>query len=165
MKNSVFIILSLVFLYSCSSASVKTDYDKGVDFRNYKTYGFFQNLRWGKTNELDQRRILKAVRKELDSKGFLESDESPDILVDVFNSDTDLDGGVLVGVVGIAIGIPSSSKATKYQKSLRVDLVDAKSDQLVWQGSYWDNLSNKDDVDEEITKAFARIFKKFPPKK
>ena len=54
-------LLSLVAMFfvltSCGTADVATDYDRNVDFSKYKTYNFYTNIQWGKTNGLDQTRI------------------------------------------------------------------------------------------------------------
>ena len=40
MKNSIILLLSL-FLFSCSGIKVVTDYDKTVDFDQYKTFEYY----------------------------------------------------------------------------------------------------------------------------
>ena len=40
----LFILLSSVFLYSCSTVKVVSDYDTKVDFSTYKTFAFYKKV-------------------------------------------------------------------------------------------------------------------------
>ena len=63
-------ILLLFALSSCSSISVYSDFDKGVDFSQYKTYAFHRSgIDKVQISELDKRRILNAIDVELSKKG------------------------------------------------------------------------------------------------
>jgi hypothetical protein len=61
-------LLPLLFLFalvSCSSVQVATDYDKNVDFANYKSFAFFKSgIDKVEISDLDKRRILNAIDAE-----------------------------------------------------------------------------------------------------
>ena len=80
-------ILSLFILFtSCSSVRVIADYDKQVNFNEFKTFAFYKpGIDKAEISDLDKRRILKAIEIELIAKGFTKS-ENPDLLVSIIAS-------------------------------------------------------------------------------
>lgn len=172
MKKIVFIILTTAFINSCSTAVVNVDYDREVNFVKYRSFDFYKDIQWESTNEIDQKRILNAIYNELTQKGFSKS-ESPDILIDIKSkSRTVKTNDATVGLgsgsygrgvgVGVSIGIPINSK--KKYKTFIIDLIDSKSNELVWQGIYENKVSDRFDNEKLIKEAFSDLFKKFPPK-
>ena len=90
MKNlflKLMFILSLFILFtSCSSVRVIADYDKQVNFNEFKTFAFYKpGIDKAEISDLDKRRILKAIEIELIAKGFTKS-ENPDLLVSIIAS-------------------------------------------------------------------------------
>ena len=67
---------------ACSSIKTAFDYDRQVDFTKYKTYKLTEDDLGATINQLNRERVLSAVKNELLTKGFSESD-NPDLLVDV----------------------------------------------------------------------------------
>lgn len=56
----------MMFLHSCSSIKVITDYDPNVSFDRYKTYAFYKaGIDQVKISDLDKRRILKSLENTL----------------------------------------------------------------------------------------------------
>ena len=113
-------------------------------------------------------------------RGFTESESSPDLLVNsvaIFKDRTSVTantnyygyGGYYRPYYG---GVGMSSSSTNYDVqhykdgSLIIDIVDAKSNKLIWQGT-----GNKEidkpakDPDTAIPKAIAAIMETFPPGK
>ena len=85
MKTLNFLPVLLLFvLGSCCSVRVATDYDKNVDFGQFKTYAFYKNgIDKVEISDLDKKRILRAIDEVMASKGFTKS-ENPDLLVNIF---------------------------------------------------------------------------------
>ncbi len=76
--------LLLIGLASCSSVRVAADYDREANFDNYKTFAFFKpGIDKAEINDIDKRRILRAIEAELMAKGYTKS-ENPDMLVSIF---------------------------------------------------------------------------------
>ncbi len=76
--------LLLCLISSCSSIKVATDYDSQVEFDNYQTFAFYKpGIDQAEISDLDKRRILRAIKDELLSKGFTMSEE-PDMLISIF---------------------------------------------------------------------------------
>ena len=78
-------ILIIIFLLtSCTSVRVASDYDKNVNFDTFKTFAFYKTgIDKAEINDLDKRRIMRAIESELLVKGFSKS-SNPDILVSIF---------------------------------------------------------------------------------
>ncbi|MGB0981706.1 MAG: DUF4136 domain-containing protein, partial [Winogradskyella sp.] len=87
MKNTIHLITVLVatvVLTSCSSVRVATDYDRETNFNNYKTFAFFKpGIDKAEINDIDKRRILRAIEANLIAKGYTTS-KTPDMLVSIF---------------------------------------------------------------------------------
>ncbi len=90
MKILALPIMALLFLSSCVSVRVLSDYDREADFNGYKSYAFYKTgIDKAHISDLDKKRILKAIDAELSSRGMVKS-ENPDVLV------LDGDGTVLL---------------------------------------------------------------------
>ncbi len=170
------LLLTLVTLNACSSVQVAADYDKKADFNNYKTFAFFKNgIDKAEISDLDKRRILRAIEAELLSKGFTKS-SAPDLLislftksnqrVDVYNNSWGFNNWGWGG-----FGIPwgwgwnqQPAVSTSTEGTLFIDLIDAKSKELVWQGMGKGYLSRNVEKKEERIKEFvSSILEKYPP--
>ena len=72
-------LFMLFLLAYCSSVRVNADYDKKVDFKQYKTYAYIKaNIDKVEISDLDKKRILYAIDDAMAAKGFTKSD-NPDI--------------------------------------------------------------------------------------
>ncbi|MXV37545.1 DUF4136 domain-containing protein [Flavobacteriaceae bacterium Ap0902] len=175
MKNPIYIIcfMLLAFITSCSTAYVASDYDREVDFNQYKTYNFYSNIDWKDMNEFNQKAMLSSIQTELAKDGLTQS-ENPDILIDVLVDERLVKrqtGSVGVGSgsygrglgVGMSVGIPISTK--KMQKNYVIEMVDAKNEHLVWQGVYEKDASVRADNQEIIQQAVTKMFTQYPPQK
>ncbi|WP_333695127.1 DUF4136 domain-containing protein, partial [Flavobacterium sp.] len=76
-------LFAFLILASCSSVRVYSDYDKGVEFSQFKTYAFHKNsIDKVEISDLDKKRILRAIDQNLQSRGFTKSD-NPDFWVSI----------------------------------------------------------------------------------
>src|SRR5690606_33970824 len=86
-KLVTFPALLMLFIVSCSSVKVLSDYDKEANFNNYKTYAFYKTgLDKAQISDLDKKRILRAIETEMAAKGYTLS-ENPDLLVSIFTKE------------------------------------------------------------------------------
>lgn len=182
-------LLILVFLSSCSSVSVLTDYDREADFKDYKTYAFYKTgIDKAQISDLDKKRILTAIESEMDSRGFTKSN-NPDILVSIFTKEREqVDvfnnnfgwgwGGFGWGGWGWGWnpwvwgpgwgwgGAWGPNVSTRTEGSLYIDLIDAKDKELVWQGrgvGTLNNTKNMEKKEERIRKFVSEILSEYPP--
>jgi hypothetical protein len=73
---------ALAFLIACEpSLKVTSDYDKAANFSQYKTFAMTQlDMQHQTISQLNQNRIIAAVKAEMAKKGFTES-ANPDLEV------------------------------------------------------------------------------------
>jgi len=169
----IFPIILLFILGSCDSIKVYSDYDKKVDFSQYKTYAFHKRgVDRAEISELDKKRILRAIDTELSKKGMTKS-ENPDLLVNIFTKEREqLDVNQFSMGWGYGWGygwnpyfwggrtyVTSSTEGTLY-----IDLIDAKKKELVWQGEGVGYLTkNRSEKEEQINEFVSKILAQYPP--
>lgn len=171
--------LPLLFLFaiaSCSSVRVATDFDKNVDFANYKSFAFFKSgIDKVEISDLDKRRILNAIDAELTAKGFTKSD-NPDLLVNIFTKSREqVDINQFNAGWGYGWGWGwspwmwggrSTTVSTSTEGTLYIDLIDARKKELIWQGEGVGVLTqNMNKKDERIQEFVKKILAKYPPEK
>jgi hypothetical protein len=168
-------VLLLVLLTSCSSVKVYDDYDKNVDFTQFKTYAFQKSgIDKVEISDLDKKRILRAIDEQMALKGFTKS-ETPDLLVNIFTKEREQ---VEVSQFNAGWGYGwgwgwnpymwggNTSVSSYVEGTLFIDLIDAKKRELVWQGQGVGALSQDREKKEELIKTFvAKILAQYPPEK
>ena len=182
MKNFKVLPLLLVFLFtSCATVHVNTDYDKTVDFSQFKTYAFYKNgIDKVEISDLDKKRILRAIDEQMTAKGFLKSD-NPDMLVNIytktreevdvnqFNAGWGYGWGfgwnpwMWGGGMGMGMG---NNISTRTEGTLFIDLIDAKKKEMFWQGEGQGHLTKRmEKKDANINDFVTKILAQYPPKK
>ena len=174
-------VLILLFISSCTSVRVMTDYDKEANFNTYKTYAFYKTgIDKAQISDLDKKRILKAIETEMSSRGF-EKSKQPDLLVSIFTKEREQVNiynnygygygygwgwyPYYWGAYGYGRGY-GNNVSTSTQGSLYIDLIDSKKKELVWQGKGIGTLSNTKNIakkEERIKEFVSEILQKYPP--
>jgi len=163
-----------ILISSCSAVRVSSDYDQNINFAEYKTYAFYKpGIDKAEISDLDKKRILRAIEKEMTAKGFTKSD-NPTILVSIFakankrvsvyqNNRFGFGFGGFYGPYYGGFYGPSVSERT--EGVLYIDLLDANKKQLVWQGKGTAPLTNKniDKREERIQEIVQEIMTVYPP--
>ncbi|MFD2824412.1 DUF4136 domain-containing protein [Lacinutrix iliipiscaria] len=164
-------LLLILFLVSaCSSVRVASDYDKQVNFDDYKTFAFYKTgIDKAEINDLDKRRILRAIESNLLAKGFIKS-EQPDLLVSIFTKSREEINVYNNGFGHYGYGwhwspwywnsFNSVSRSTEGE--LYIDLIDARKKELIWQGQGTGYLS-QNKKEERIQEFVTKILEKYPP--
>ena len=172
-----------IFLSSCSSIRVASDYDKQTNFNEYKTFAFFKpGIDKAEISDIDKRRILRAIEAELLAKGMTKS-ENPDMLVSIFTKSTQrVDvynnawGAGAWGWGGFnrwgwgwgpGWGWGGNNVSTRTEGMLFIDFIDTDKKELFWQGSGTGFLVTRDVERKEarIKKFVAKTLEQFPPSK
>ena len=167
------VLIGMIFLAGTASAQqMKTDYDRGANFAQYKTYSWAQV----KTkDQLDVDRIKSAVNAALAAKGWTQVDSGGDVSVvameitrnqQTLNTFYDGFGGGWGWrrFGGSGFGEATTTTDTYKVGTVVVDLFDAKTKQLIWRGSSSDTLSNNSDKNiKNLDKGLDKMFKPFPP--
>jgi hypothetical protein len=166
-------ILMLLFIAtSCTSVKVAADYDKTANFSDYKTFAFYKTgIDKAEINDIDKRRILRAIEAEMLVKGFSKS-ENPDMLVSIFTKsrkEVNIHNNNF-GFYGYSwrwspyYWQNQSTVSQSTQGDLYIDLIDAKKKELVWQGQGSGYLTQNTNKKEERIKEFvSKILEKYPP--
>lgn len=169
-----YLILTIctLFLVSCGSAVV-TDFDSSLDFTSYNTYNFYPDIQSG-LNQLDDRRIIKAIDSLMSAKGWTKS-ETPQVFVNFFANEflTESSSSIGFGVgsgggnvgVGVSGGVPVGG--TEVNQRFTIDLIDVEKDNLLWQGELDSRFKERATPQQRQAYYFrviSKILKKYPPK-
>jgi hypothetical protein len=174
MKNLKFIPLFLI-LFSCNPIFVHSDYEKDTDFSKYKTFAYFKNgIDKLEISTLDKKRILRSIDEQMLLKGFVKA-EQPDFLISIFTkAREDVNVNQFNNGWGMGMGWGwgfnnfgfgnQMNVSTQVQSTLFIDFLDAKTNELIWQGE-GENSLPKDprERDETVKKIVTKILLQYPP--
>jgi len=170
-------------LAGCSSLSVTSDYDRAIDFTQYKTYSYYG---WAKDsdsmlNDLDKRRIEKAFQNEFTKRGMTYQESGGDLMVSLFvvveqktqtTANTTYDSPMYYGRYrGYGPGWgwgPTYATTTvstyDYQVGTLVcDVFDHKEQKLIWEGIASKTLDgDSNNKEERIQKGVAKLMMEYP---
>ena len=175
----LFLPLIILIFASCSSVRVTSDYDTKAEFNAYKTFAFYKpGIDKAEISDLDKKRIMRAIETELVAKGMQKSSD-PDILVSLFTKSRERvnvgnNFGYGFGYVygygfnpwiwggGAQVNISQYTEGTLF-----LDIIDAKKNELIWQGIGSGALSTRsvEKKEERIKEFVNEILGKYPPKK
>jgi hypothetical protein len=185
LQNTCAALLVLALTAGCAStADLRSDYDKSVDFSQYRTYDFFADAGPEGTEYQGffSRYMVQAISKEMEARGYVKS-STPDLLVN-FNArledktkvtTTPSSGyGMGGGYYGYrrgyydpwaGYGYGTQTNVSQYTEgTINIDLVDARSRQLVWEtvgvGRITDTLM--DDLEARVNEGVPRFFESYP---
>lgn len=186
MKKTFFYSLALILFIGAgcgSSITITTDYDKEIDFNNYKTFGF---LKWNEesariVNDIDRARLEKSVTAELEKRGFKRVDGMGDTMIGFHvivetktgtTSYTDHYGGM--GYYGRGFGYgygypyggSSTTTTNTYSYNIGtviIDQYDSQTKKLMWEGIAQGELEDdRSKREENIQKDMVRMFANYP---
>jgi len=175
-------VLLFFILSSCgSSINVYSDFDRAIDYSQYKTYAFHKkSIDKVQISELDKKRILQAIDYELGKKGMTKS-ETPDLLVSIFTKEREevdvnqyynnwgYGWGYGWRGYGYGYGYPYywggyPYVSTSIEGTLFIDFIDTKKNELVWQGEGVGYLTQDRSKKEAVINEFvAKILMQYPP--
>ena len=164
-------LIIIITLSSCSSVMVNADYDKKVSFANYKSYAYLKSgIDKAEISDLDKKRILNAIDEVMPTKGFSKSD-TPDVLICIFTKERErVDVHQNFGWGwgwgwNPYWGMGFNSVYTTPEGTLFIDIIDAKTQELVWQGEGNGYLTKNIEKKEARIKEFvSKILEQYPPK-
>ena len=173
------IILSVVLFATPSvirAQKVTVDYNKSVNFSNYKTFAWSEGSGEAR-NPIVGQMIKDAVERELGVKGLTRVETNPDLRfsfmaatgldLQVKKPDWDSEAGVVLNSGVYARGVMWDVSIG----TLLLDAFDNKTDQMIWRGFAKDTLpqapgpnpvADAKKVEKLVNKAISKMFKKFP---
>ena len=171
------LLILLAVLVSCSSMSVKHDYDSETDFSKYRTYAWMEQSLPGDElakHPLIQKRVKVAVDETLASNGYTLTDLGEADFVVVIHAGVKeririQDWGhhgwydPWWGPYGGRVDVSYYEEGT-----LVIDVVDAKEKELVWRGmgtGIMRQYAKPEKMQKDIDQDVAKILAAFPPGK
>jgi hypothetical protein len=152
--------------------SVTTDYDRSANFASFKSYAWVRGT--DVPDQLNHRRIVQSIDAQLTQKGMrmVEKSANPDVLIAYHaNFDRDLQiNGFSSGWGAYRWGGNRSGTARAQEitvGTLVVDMVDAKSNTIVWRGMASKDLDERASAakrDKNARQAMEKLFKNYPPR-
>ncbi len=170
----------MLMLLSACSSTPDFDYDKSVNFSEYKTFAWFPNasLTKGTANyqisELMERRVQQAVNDELAAKGMQLVDAAQaDVLIN-YHASVETKVDVDTFSTGYSarwdywgIGYNVQTTTREYEVgTLVLDVIDKESNQLVWRAAKEGRLKkNQSPTEREVVirESVAEILSHYPP--
>jgi hypothetical protein len=174
MRKLTIVSLSLLVLAVSSPvlAKVTVDWDDGVDFSKYKTYGWMEGT--PASSSIVQGRINRAIEREIEAKGLAKLEQGKPDLYIVTHASVDNETRVSAHSFGYGgyprwggwggWGSTSVNVSSIPVGTLLVDLVDAETDELVWRSMASATVKSKPAKSEkQINKKVGKMFNQFPP--
>jgi hypothetical protein len=175
--------MGLLLAAGCAGQRVSTDYSPATSFSQYRTFALVAAPDTSTQQLLDQR-VRNAVLAQLDAKGLTPADrENADLYVgygvvdkthkQVYTTRDSWGWGGGWGWRyyrwGVAWPMTVQRNVETYTDgTVVVNLIDAKTKQVVWQGEIADvvNLpvANPVKATQQIDAAVAKLFAKYPPR-
>jgi hypothetical protein len=171
MKKYIFILLAASLgLASCSPFQVRSDYAQSANFSSYKTYKLrIDDL---KINDIDKDRVLNELSKQLQAKG-LQSGENPDLIINVkanhkkiteINSSSPYGMYGWGGPFGWGVGMNRTWTSNYNEGAVIVDMIDAQTQKLVWQGiGSGISVDRPKTKEKQIPQIMEEIMANYPP--
>jgi Domain of unknown function (DUF4136) len=164
LKISAMLGLVLLLAVVARADKVTSDYDHTVNFANYKTYMWIHEP--DSDEPFMKQRIADAVNTQLRVRGMRLVSEGADLAVganlateekhtwETYYSGSDWGWGG---------GWATTEMRTYEVGTLTVDLFDAESHKIIWQGVGVDKISSKPEKEtKDYYKQIGKMFKEFP---
>lgn len=162
--------LAIVIASTAFAQKVTTDYDKGANFAQYKTFMWIKEPTT--TNPLVRQRVIDDINAALEAKGLQLVTSNADLGIAAHTAteeqrtlNTFYDGfGGGWRWRGAGFGSATTTVNTYEVGSLVVDIFDAKTKEAIWRGMSSKTLSgNPQKNASSLNKAINKMFAKFPP--
>jgi hypothetical protein len=170
MNKFLIIIIATILCVSCTSTVlVNSNSDPGVSFSTYKTYNWDNPLNKAAdksynplvNNSLVNNQIKESIREQLDVRSYVLNEKNPDLLIN-FHTMVENRSEITSYPNNYYFWWRNDIHSVNYKEgTLIIDLIDAESDQLVWQGYATGTLDRKD-IALTSDEAVQMIFEKYP---
>jgi hypothetical protein len=165
------VLLLVLFLTACSPGFVvHSDGDRRVNLRNYSTYQIVEAT--GKPqdpildNQFNRERVENAIHHQLSNRNFEAVAENPELKVMFYSDRRDRQETQYTNSTSPwGWGFPRGNTYTRSytENTLIIDVVDAKTNKLVWQGWAAGEMERSMKNPEKVIAEKVRgIFNEFP---
>lgn len=182
-KSMIFFVAVAFTITGCSVTS-HTAQMSGINFNDYKTFAWVSTTKNDKSdranNDIIDNNIKNSVTKELTNRGWVEDQAGPDVLMDytiaVRHGRRVEDAPVYSYPFSryvyrrgriYSLWFPSSLMGMRSvdvpfrEGELTVNMIDAKTNKLIWQGWATGDLNDRQFTNKDVNKQVKSIFKKF----
>jgi hypothetical protein len=183
----IFTVAGVLMLFAVTAAfgmSTKSDYEKNFDFSQLHTFAFKTDRASNdplSTNTLEAGRIQNALAAQLEANGFSQAPQSPDFIVAFYSRSkqkTQVESsGIGPGFgfgrgFGWGYGVPFRGRwrngfgpdiwTNNYtQGCIMADVIDPKTNEVVWRGVVTDTISGIDQSEKQTDQAAKDLVKTF----
>ena len=183
----IFTVAGALMLFAVTAAfgmSTKSDYEKNFDFSQLHTFAFKTDRASNdplSTNTLEAGRIQNALAAQLQANGFSQAPQNPDFIVAFYSRSkqkTQVESsGIGPGFgfgrgFGWGYGVPFRERwrngfgpdiwTDNYtQGCIMADVIDSKTNEVVWRGAVTDTISGIDQSEKQTDQAAKDLVKKF----
>jgi hypothetical protein len=180
------LVITFALMTACaSSTKIQSDYDRSVDFSQFKTYGYYSPMGIENPNysSLLGQMFRDAIDAQMKPRGYVLSD-NPDLLINVSARLEDKTrvtttsnpgygyggGGGYYGYRGGmydpwgGYGYGSSTHVSQYTEgTVNVDMVDIGQKRMVWEGVAIGRVNDKNDnLRQDVMDGVAEMFQNYP---
>jgi len=175
--------MGLILAAGCAGQQVTTDYTPATSFSQFRTFALVSSPDTAAAQQLLDQRVSNAVQAQLIGKGLTATDrQNADLFVGYGMVDkthrevyTDRDGwgwgggwGWRYYRWGVSWPMTIQRRVETYTDgTVVVNLIDAKTKKVVWEGEVADVVSlpvgNPVSATQQIDGAVAKLFAKYPP--
>lgn len=175
-------VAGLTLAGCATSPDIRTDYNRSTDFSQYRTFAFVPRPGTDRQGyeSLTTQYLKNAVQKEMAARGYEYAPRQPDLLVNfnmqfqqkIASSPAPMPPPGYMGYYAYRGGLYApwpgygfySDTYTYTEGTLNIDLVDAKRNQLVWEGVAQGDANEPERQSSQlvIEKVVGMIFAKYP---
>ena len=175
-----FLLLTAACVAACWAQKIDTEFDKALDFTQFKTFA----IREGKINakdpllssELVEKNLHTAIVEQMKAKGLTEVDSKADLnvtfrLTDGTGKQQVLAPGQRMETVGPRGRVterttrPRKASITQAKDTLVIDLRNTATKELAWRAVCVDQQDDPAKLEKHLPGMVAKAFQKYPPKK
>ena len=181
MKKLLSVLFLLAVVPAAFGSSVKSDYQKDFDFDQLRTFAF-KTERAGNdplaTNAIQAERIQNALAAQLSANGFTQTADNPDFIVAFYSRTrerTRVNSTPAFGYgpgFGWGYGVPFRGRwrwgygpeiwtTTFTQGCVMADIIDAKTQELVWRGVVQDTVNGIGQSEKQANSAAKDLVKRY----
>jgi hypothetical protein len=182
-KQAALAAFAVAALAACASQpTISSDYDREVDFSQYRTYGFFKpmSIEGPNYSTIFGSVFREAISRQMEARGYVRSEE-PDLLINVsarlqekmqvtqtsspyYGGYYGYRGGYYSPWAGY--GWDTQTHVSQYTEgTVNVDMVDAAQKRMVWEGVAIGRLKedrSNEEVRAAVSEGVARMFEQYP---
>jgi len=178
------LLMTLALLTACASGpTIQSDYDRSIDFSQYKTYNYFSPMGIENPNysSLLGQMFRDAIDKQMQARGYVKSD-NPDLLFNVSarledktrvttTTDPMMYGGYYGYRGGLyapwgGYGYGTTTHVSQYTEgTVNIDMVDPKLKRMLWEGVAIGRVNEKrknPELRQDIMDGVAEMFEGYP---